>query len=503
MCRRFVQVWLLAVLVAVAWAVPAGAAPIFNPGTWSIYDSSGPAYPGGGANGTPDPAYAAGKMIDGNLNTFAVLVDDTLTGGSTGTVPDYAAAPTTGHVVFDLGQPMLISSLQLFGRSDGGSYNPRDVSFFYFANDNPAGSAVIDDIENDPSIRAIRVGGSDSYVFPGLASGASQLVAFDGAVATRHLGMRVNSSYEQSGTNFNFQVGEIKLDVAPLPLTVADVVWHFADLSDSAGGQSYLNAPAGTGAVNVAAATPIAARNSNNRVFDTGAGTAHTGTPQHGWIGIHPYPGTPPRSDELTPRLDTSLSVFSRVRWTGQFNWQPQPAPGSTDNDVDDILRFGAVSYKDQDWYALQLYAGGDNTSEAKAQFVFTGDNTGTETTLRHDSTLSLNTWYDITGVFNSDERTATLYVFDPQTGREVGTAQTITGLSFSSLENAAGNLLMMVSPSHGEGPNPFAQMDLAAVWHSALTPAQVAYLSFVPEPGTAAMLFIAAGFLLLRRRIV
>ncbi|MDZ7618072.1 MAG: LamG-like jellyroll fold domain-containing protein [Patescibacteria group bacterium] len=500
MGRRCMQVWLLTFLITVAWAVPAGAAPVLNPGTWSIYDSSGPAYPGGGTDGTPNSAYAANKMIDGNLSTFAVLVDDTLTGGSTTTIPDYAAAPTTGHVVIDLGQPMLISSLQLFSRHDsGGSYNPRDVSFFYFTNDNPAGSPVIDDIENDTSIRAIRVGASGNYVFPGLANGASQLVAFDGAVATRYLGMRVNSSYEQSGpTHYNFQVGEIGLDLAPLPLSVADVVWHFADLSDSAGGQSNLNPPAGTGAVNVAAATPIAARNSNNLVFDAGSGGT-TSTSDHGWIGINPYPGG--RSDELTPRLNTSLSVFARVRWTGQFNLQPQPS--STDNDVDDILRFGAVSYKDQDWYALQLYAGGNNTTEAKAQFVFTGDNTGTETTLRHDSTLSLDTWYDITGVFNSDEQTATLYVFDPQSGREVGTAQTITGLSFSSLEDAAGNLLMMVSPSWGEGPNPNAQMDLAAVWHSALTPAQVAYLSLVPEPGAAAMLFIAAGFLLLRRRIV
>ena len=488
----------LVALVTFAWSLSAHAAVTLNPGTWSVYDASGLAYPGGGPNGAPDPTYAADAMIDGSLSSFACLVDDTLTGASTATVPDYAAAPVTGHVVFDLGETTLISALQLFSRNVASYYNPRDVQFFYYADDNPAGRPVIDDIENDPYIRPLTVAGSTSYTFPGLDYNNSHTVAFDTAVAKRYLGVRIDSSYESGTTHYNFQAAEIGLEVAPLPLTVADVVWQFAYGADSAGGESYLNTPAGTGSLGATAAAPIAARNSDNLVFDAGGGGA-TSTADHGWTGIHPFPGG--RSDELTPRLNTSLSVFARVRWTGQFNLQPQPS--GADNDVDDILRFGAVSNKNADSYALQLYAGGDNTTDAKAQFVFTGDNTGVETTLRHDSTLSLDTWYDITGVFNSEQQSATIYVFDPQTGREIGTAQTVTDLSFSSLEDAAGNLLMMVSPDYGEGANPNAQMDLAAVWHSALTPVQVAYLSFVPEPGTAVMLLIAAGLLLFRRPAV
>lgn len=478
MSAHFLRGWSLGALsavVALAWVVPAGAAPIVNPGTWSIYSSAGDPYSSG---------YTADKMIDGDLDTLAVLND--------ATPPN---VPVTGHMVFNLGQPMLISALELVSRNHGNAYNPKDVRFFYFTDDNPANKTVVDDIENDAGIVAMHVGNSTEYTFSALTNGASQVAAFNSPIVKQYLGMRVDDAYITS--LHNFQIAQIKLEVADLPLSTATAVWHFSDLSDSAGSQT-LNPPAGTGAVDVPAATPIAARNSNNRVFDAGGG-GKTTTTDHGWIGIHPYPGT--RPDELTPRLNTSLSVFARVRWTDQFNWQPQPL--GTDDGVDDILRFGHTSHTDQDWYALQLYAGDENTTEGQAQFVMTGKGAvGSETTLRHDSMLSLDTWYDITGVFNSDEQTATIYVFDPQTGREFGTSKTID-VGFSSLEDAGGNLLMMVSPNFGEGPNPFAQMDLAAVWHTALTPAQVAYLSYVPEPGTAAMLLIAVGVLLLRRRIV
>ena len=185
----------------------------------AIYDSSGPSYPGGGTNGAADPTYAAVKAIDGDLNTFTCLVDDTLTGSSTATIPDYAAAPVTGHIIFDLGEAMAVNAAKLFSRktSDVGFYNPKDVNFFYFVDDNPANNTLVDDIENDSDIVAIHVGGQPEITLPELNNGASHTTTFDASVGKRYIGLRVNSSFESGPTHYNFQIAEMQFEASPVP----------------------------------------------------------------------------------------------------------------------------------------------------------------------------------------------------------------------------------------------------------------------------------------------
>lgn len=176
--------------------------------------ASGPAFPQGGVpGGPPNPQYAADKAIDGDLSTFSVLLDDTLTGGNPSSIPPNGAAPATGHMIFDLGEVYRVTGSKLFGRLDTGSpYNPRNVDFFYFADDNPFNNAVPDAVGADPDIILLT-----NHEFPGLGSGASQSVYW-GEVFARYIGMRVNSSYEQTGpTHFNYQIGEMEFYAAAVP----------------------------------------------------------------------------------------------------------------------------------------------------------------------------------------------------------------------------------------------------------------------------------------------
>lgn len=268
------------------------------------------------------------------------------------------------------------------------------------------------------------------------------------------------------------------------PLTTAVAVWRFtSDGSDSNGPTLSNLAVNNTATAGQTAASFINARNSDNKVLDSGAGYAASNTgsfPSQGWAGI-----LSPNA-ELYPILNTSLSVFARVRWTGQFNDQPQ---SGTDVGVDDIIRFGNVSNRDKDWYALQLRVPGSGESTtAYAQFVTTGKGNASENAVVHGSPLSLNTWYDITGVFDSATQMTTIYVYDPQTGLAVGTPVSL-GVGYSSLENLSANLLLFVTASFTNGPQPGAQMDLAALWMRALSAEEVAGLSAVPEPSTFALL--------------
>ncbi len=98
--------------------------------------ASGPAFPQGRAGGNPpDPEYAADRAIDGDPATFCCLLDDTLGGPSATTLPANAAAPVTGHMIFDLGRPVPVCGARLTARVPGGPYNPKEVDFFCFADD--------------------------------------------------------------------------------------------------------------------------------------------------------------------------------------------------------------------------------------------------------------------------------------------------------------------------------------------------------------------------------
>jgi len=176
----------------------------------AIASSSGPAFPLGRAAGNPpDAQYAAERAIDGNPATFCCLLDDTTTGDRATTIPARASEPVTGHIIFDLGQTLEVVGARLTARSNGGPYNPKQVDFFHFGDNDPENNRLADDIENDPDIKPLLAGHS----YPGMGSEAKEDVSWN-VVKTRYIGLRVNSSYESGGaTHYNFQIGEMEFFV--------------------------------------------------------------------------------------------------------------------------------------------------------------------------------------------------------------------------------------------------------------------------------------------------
>ena len=57
----------------------------------------------------PPGKYAVGKMIDGDLGTYACLLDDTRTGKNTAVCPPKAEPPVTATFVLDLGSERTVS----------------------------------------------------------------------------------------------------------------------------------------------------------------------------------------------------------------------------------------------------------------------------------------------------------------------------------------------------------------------------------------------------------
>ena len=195
----------------VALCAGAHAATLISPVKVSF--ASGPAFPIGHRNGgRPDPTYAAKRAIDGNAATFCCLLDDTLTGNKSTTIPANAAAPVTGHMVFDLGKPLLVTGIKLFGRVAKAPMNPKNVDVFHYADDKPANNRVIDDIEHDADIKPL----VRKHALPPLGDGKAATIAWNG-VAARYIGLRVNASYESGGTHHNFQLGEVQFIVNAKP----------------------------------------------------------------------------------------------------------------------------------------------------------------------------------------------------------------------------------------------------------------------------------------------
>lgn len=193
--------------------------------------------------------------------------------------------------------------------------------------------------------------------------------------------------------------------------------------------------------------------------------------------------------EELIPTTNTSYTVFARV-------FDP------VFNGIDDIFHVGAWSSATTNYYGLQ-------TNNGTARFLTRGAGQGADSVLS-GPTLVTNKWYDITGVFDSLAQSMTLYVYDPQTGLQVGSTTTLGSLGFSSLTagssgNSTRNGGMFFAPAFANGDNDGARADLVAVWNTALSQNQVASLSAlppVPEPSTAGMLLLGViGMAGIRRR--
>ncbi len=174
----------------------------------AIHESSGPAFPTDYRPGNPpDPNYSAEKMIDGEAESFACLLDDTLTGEGQTAIPPGGASPVTGHILFDLGKPRLLLGATLVARPGPAAYNPKNVDYFYFADDNPANHPTVDDLENDAGILPLVT----AHEVPALFGDSLQDTILWNAVVARYVGIRINSSHESRGpVHYNFQIAEMR-----------------------------------------------------------------------------------------------------------------------------------------------------------------------------------------------------------------------------------------------------------------------------------------------------
>ncbi len=244
------------------------------------------------------------------------------------------------------------------------------------------------------------------------------------------------------------------------PLESALAVWQFGDLNDSrAAPQNSALTLVGELAVgNTANTRPIRARNADGYTArEDGTTNSYAGRAL-GAVGV----------EEL--HLNRSLSLFARVRLE-QFNG------------IDDIARVGNTANASQDYYGLEFDNGRGRFMVQSSGMLAGGVD---ETAVTHAEPLVAGAWYDLTGVFDAVARTLTLYVYDPGAGAAVGAPATLT-VAFNALELAAGmNVLFMEAPNNANGHNQGEQLELAAVWDRALTPAEVARLSdIVPAIGT------------------
>ena len=158
--------------------------------------------------------YGVGDMIDdiygpgADVYNCAVILDDT---------PSDLAA--TGHIVFDLGSVREIDAVKLWSRDiTAENYNafPKDVDFFYFADDDPSNNSLVDDIEGDADIMGLWSGELTYRI-----SGDVEEVAFGSSVTKQYIGLRLNVSWDSwpgVGQRGN-QIQEVMFNVVPEPST--------------------------------------------------------------------------------------------------------------------------------------------------------------------------------------------------------------------------------------------------------------------------------------------
>ncbi|MBN1909729.1 MAG: PEP-CTERM sorting domain-containing protein [Pirellulales bacterium] len=172
--------------------------------------------------------YFASNVIDSVISSgFWVCDDDEGTFGE---------PPVNGHIVLDMGEPTTMDAAWVFARPGGSSYAgaPKDVTFFYFEDDNPANiSGAIDAFETDANITPITTTWSGQL--DDIRAAANQVVPFDAPITKRYIGMRVDSAWDTT-YNQNFQLGELAFGTAdPIP-----GIKPVAINSDSGSKQTYI-----------------------------------------------------------------------------------------------------------------------------------------------------------------------------------------------------------------------------------------------------------------------
>jgi hypothetical protein len=176
-----------------------------------------------GTDGRTDAVYAAEMMLDGNLETFACLLDDTRTGGDPNSRPPNGSLPVTGVVVFDLGAVHQVSGLELVSRLAGTCYLPRELDVFAVAAESVT-PGMLAGADSDPRFRTVL---SRHQIPASVVSGKGHVILFGekensprvperpercSAVTTRFLGLRVRSSHTPvDGRHYNYQIAELRV----------------------------------------------------------------------------------------------------------------------------------------------------------------------------------------------------------------------------------------------------------------------------------------------------
>ena len=141
----------------------------------------------------------------------------------------------------------------------------------------------------------------------------------------------------------------------------------------------------------------------------------------------------------------------------------------------------GIPADRHKDTCGFELIADGNDQQVAQARFVVTGGTEERETGVTLSAKLHIDRWYDLTGVFEPrgiNRGVISLYVADPGSGQLIAPPVS-QEVSFARLSKSGSqNLLFFVAPSFRNGPQPCAQMDLAAVWHVALKSEEIKWLS-------------------------
>jgi len=129
----------------------------------------------------PPGKYAIGKMIDGDLGTYACLLDDTRTGKSTTVCPLNAAPPVTATFVLDMGTERTVSGMRFVARN----------AWVYVLAKNVSISACTD-AQGQKELRLL----AEKKDLPATSNSNSAFVDWP-QVKTRYLKVRVNDAYQQ------------------------------------------------------------------------------------------------------------------------------------------------------------------------------------------------------------------------------------------------------------------------------------------------------------------
>jgi len=129
----------------------------------------------------PPGKYAPEKMIDGDLGTYACLLDDTRTGKDTTVYPPKAAAPVTATFVLDLGAERTVCGMRFVARNAWVYVLAKNVSVF-----------ACTDAQGQKQTKPL----VENQELPATSNSNSAFAEWQ-PVTTRYLKVRVNDSYQK------------------------------------------------------------------------------------------------------------------------------------------------------------------------------------------------------------------------------------------------------------------------------------------------------------------